>query len=297
MRDWMIKMDFPKVSIIIPIHNGIELTRRCLDSLQLVNYPNYEIVVVDDGSTDNSFRIISLNYPYVKLLRGDGNLWWSGANNLAIKFVLENGTDFILLINNDNLVEPNFISELIKSHNTHGSNSIICSKVYVLNRDKIIFFAGGSIDWSRKGLSIDGYFKVDDGAFDLEKPTQWAGGMGILIPSSVFIDGIFFDDKKFPQYYGDADFFIRACKHKYQLFYCPTSIIWNDISQTGISVCHDLRKAFQSLISKKSKYNLARDLAFYSKHAPVFYTFKYISIKYLRFFIKSLIYQVKWRSK
>src|SRR6266567_5032327 len=99
-------LGLPKISIITPIHNGVEYTIEYLESLSKVEYSNYEIIIIDDGSTDGSSEIIARDFPQVRLLKGDGNLWWSGGTNMGIRDALARGTDLILTMNNDVKIAP-----------------------------------------------------------------------------------------------------------------------------------------------------------------------------------------------
>src|SRR6516164_5363299 len=95
---------YPKVALVVPVHNKIALTIRFLESLRAVSYPKYSVIVVDDGSQDGTSRIVELRFPEVIVLKGHGNLWWSGATNLGVRYALKHGYDYVLTINNDSRV-------------------------------------------------------------------------------------------------------------------------------------------------------------------------------------------------
>ena len=105
-----------KMYVVIPVHNRKALTRGCLQSLQQQSDENFEIVVIDDGSTDGTSEMIRQQFPNVVLLQGDGNLWWVGAINEGIRHVLDicSPDDCILLLNDDLVVPQNYISQLKK---------------------------------------------------------------------------------------------------------------------------------------------------------------------------------------
>jgi len=73
---------YPRVAVVVPVYNKIELTIRFLESFQQITYPNYSMIIVDDGSRDGTAEILRARFPEVIVLKGDGNLWWSGATNL-----------------------------------------------------------------------------------------------------------------------------------------------------------------------------------------------------------------------
>src|SRR5512141_114352 len=99
--------EWPRVAIIVLNWNGWRDTIECLESLQRLTYPNYQVVVVDNGSTDNSVEHIRKAYPRVRLLETGKNLGWSGGNNIGIKYALGQETEYIHLLNNDTKAEPN----------------------------------------------------------------------------------------------------------------------------------------------------------------------------------------------
>ncbi|CAA6693604.1 MULTISPECIES: glycosyltransferase family 2 protein [unclassified Lentimonas] len=105
-----------KIAVIIAVHDRLELTRRCLDCLshsQTVH--DLEIIVIDDGSTDDTEAWISGNRPEVTILKGDGNLWFGGATQMGIDYVLnsKNPADYILTLNNDTFPNPGAIDTMV----------------------------------------------------------------------------------------------------------------------------------------------------------------------------------------
>lgn len=98
------------IFIVIPVYNRKALTRGCLYSLQQQTDNEFRIIVVDDGSTDGTDKMIQNEFPNITLLKGDGNLWWTGAVNKAVQHVLSECQleDYILLLNDDLVVPPDY---------------------------------------------------------------------------------------------------------------------------------------------------------------------------------------------
>lgn len=110
----MTKEGFPKVYIIILNWNGSEDTIKCVDSFSQLQYPNYELVVLDNGSTDNSVRRIKKKFPKIKVIETNKNLGYSGGNNAGIKHALNNKAGYILIVNNDTeVVNSTFLQEMV----------------------------------------------------------------------------------------------------------------------------------------------------------------------------------------
>ncbi|MEK4012837.1 glycosyltransferase family 2 protein [Peribacillus sp. FSL M8-0224] len=251
-----------KISVVIPIYNGINETLKCLQSLNRVNYKNLDIIIIDDGSTDDSKEIISKKFPHVTILNGDGNLWWSGGVNKGIKYALENDSQFVVLLNNDNIVNENFLDELLKV-NKNNDNSIVASLVYSSNTGKIIH-AGGYFD-IKQGLKLyNDDMKLKS---NLNPEIEWCGGMGVLIPRSVFLKIGLFDNINFPQYYGDADFMYRARKENIKILLSSKSIVWNNEDTTGLSPdANSFKELINVLTSVKSNNNFRKNWKFYFRH-------------------------------
>lgn len=261
---------WPKVSVIIPIHNGVKYTLECLDSLRRIDYSNFEVIVVDDGSTDGSFQSISSNYPDVKVLVGDGHLWWTGAVNMGIRDALQRDPEYILLLNNDNVVERSSFNELVKCA-LENPRSIVGSKVCFLNNPAKIRHAGGAIDWSTGRLVDLHHGDLDVGQFRGIEQVDWLGGMGVLVPSQAFAEVGFFDDENFPQYMGDIDYWLRASKAGYRILVNPMSVVWDNPEHSRTRALGrrlSPRYIFKSLFSIGSHVNIRVQYKFFRKHCP-----------------------------
>jgi GT2 family glycosyltransferase len=104
----------PKVSIIILTWNSYDVTRDCLLSLRKIDYPAFEVVLVDNGSVDGSGQKLAQNFPEVRVILNDKNLGFTGGANVGMRDVLARGTNYLLLLNNDTIVAPNFVTELVR---------------------------------------------------------------------------------------------------------------------------------------------------------------------------------------
>lgn len=222
----------PKIIIVTPIYNGIEHTTVYLDSLSQVTYSNFEIVVVDDGSTDGSGETIGRDYPYVHLLKGDGNLWWSGGTNLGIRAAIDRGADYILTMNNDVEVAPDFLDKLVECAR-ENPGAIIGGKIYFMNDPDRIWSAGGRVNWlSGKTLVQVGHGQLDRDEFCHRKSMDFLTGMNVLIPVSVFKKIGFYDEAEFPQYHADSEFTLRARKAGIPILFEPAAKVWNRVEST-----------------------------------------------------------------
>jgi len=119
-----------KVSIIILNWNGLKDTIECLDSLKKIVYPNYEVIVVDNASTGDDAGVLEKKYAgYIQIIRSKENLGFCGGNNIGMAKAIEDGSDYVLLLNNDTVVEQDFLDKLVEVGEMNGKNVIIGSVI------------------------------------------------------------------------------------------------------------------------------------------------------------------------
>ncbi|MCD4781121.1 MAG: glycosyltransferase family 2 protein [Candidatus Omnitrophica bacterium] len=260
------------ISIICPVHNGLSCIKKYMKYLiASINFSGHKddikIIFVDDGSTDGTADWFKDNYPNIVVLKGDGNLWWSGAVNVGVKYALNNySCDYILLWNHDTKPAVNYFKELYIIIKSLKNNIIVLSKIYYLDRPNVIFNMGCLFD-KRKGMKkLTGFNQVDSEKYHNIVDADWSGGMGTLIPSSVFRKIGFFDNKNFPQYHGDSDFTLRAGESGFKLLAFPMLKIWNDESNTGKLHNGSFVQLIKTLFDIKSPQNVIIEFKFYKRH-------------------------------
>jgi len=130
------------------------------------NYENYMVIVVDNASTDNSVKNLEEEFKdRITIIKNNENLGFSGANNIGIEYALQNGCEFVILLNNDTVIDKDLIHNMV-STSLSNDNAIISPKIYYYNEPNKIWSAGGGINW-KKGLSYHyGFNKIDKGQFD-----------------------------------------------------------------------------------------------------------------------------------
>ena len=263
-------MDYPKIAIVIPVFNRINHTVQCLESLKNVRYPNLEIIIIDDGSTDRTSEVIKKYFPYVVLVEGDGNLWWAKATNLGIKKAVSNKAQYILFLNNDDEVDNNIVLNLLQCAKDNP-DSIIGCKVRHFEQPNKIIFAGGFCDWENRGLFRHGDGEIDLGQHDMRKEIEWIPGAGTFVNVDVFEKIGLIDDGSFPQYRGDIDFTLRAHKAGYRVIFEPTAVLYKKMEPNTSSCAKRpeiFRKLIMPLFSRRSPMNLKTESIFVWKHCP-----------------------------
>ncbi len=230
-----------KIFVVILNFNGWEDTIACLGSLEKVkNTQDFkvEVLVIDNASKNESVEEIRKAFPSINMIENPINTGFSGGCNEGMRYALDNGADYVLLLNNDTTVDQNFVSELYKSIQPEEIGGVV-PKIYFekgneYHKDKykkeelgkIIWYAGGIMDWKNLIGHNKGVDEVDRGQYDKTCATELATGCCFMIKASVLKKVGVFDDNYF-LYYEDADLCERIKKAGKKIFYTPTAIIWH----------------------------------------------------------------------
>jgi GT2 family glycosyltransferase len=217
-----------KVSIIILNWNGLSDTIECLESLKKLTYPNYEIIVVDNGSRGNDADILDDRYKdVIKLIRSDRNCGFAGGNNLAIKWVLKNSyCDYFLLLNNDTVVHQEFLTELIKVAAGDAQIGIAGPKTYIHDFPDTIQLAWFEVDMRIGKAYHIGSLSIDKSQYDDVKQVNYLQGSCLLIKQKVIQEVGLLDDSFFC-YWEETDFCLRVSRAGYKIAYVPKAKIWH----------------------------------------------------------------------
>jgi GT2 family glycosyltransferase len=197
------------------VHNRRGFTRDCVLSLRNQGLQDFTTIVVDDGSSDGTSEMIKMEFREVILLRGEGNLWWAGATNLGIRYALDRGAKYILTLNDDTLVYPDFIEKM-----WHWVEKTPCSLLGALaidSRTKQPVYGGEVVNWlTASYVSVLEDHSLED-LSGLREVTHFSG-RGLFIPAVVFREIGLFDSKRFPQTVADYDFTHRARKAGFRVY-------------------------------------------------------------------------------
>jgi len=214
----------PKVFIILLNWNNWHETRECLESLEKIDYSNFEIVLVDNGSNSSDIENIKeANMQHT--LYNPNNLGFAGGNNVGIKYALERGADYVLLLNNDAIAAPDFLTELVNAGESDKSFGILGSRIYKYGTDDVVF-DGGEIN---KLMTKAEHIKQ---GLTLLLPVDYITGAAFLIKREV-IEKIGLMREEYFLYYEDVDWCIRAKRAGYKCVLAPTSKVWHKVSATN----------------------------------------------------------------
>ena len=227
MKNW------PKVSIIILNWNTYEETIECLKSLQKITYPNYEIIVVDNGSTNNSLRVLKeWKESKITLISTGKNLGASGGRNVGINYTMGNKTDYILTLDNDTVVSPDFLEPLVKIGESDKRIGITGSKIYYYDKPTKIYAAGGKVNWWKGGGYNSGMNRSNKKKYNKIRERNFLTGCSLLIKRKVIEELGKLDEDYFFWGGEDLDYCVRAKRKGYQLVYVPKSIVWHKVDMS-----------------------------------------------------------------
>jgi GT2 family glycosyltransferase/glycosyltransferase involved in cell wall biosynthesis len=220
----------PLVCIVVVNWNAAEDTLSCLESLRRVDYPSFEVVVVDNGSTDDSATVIRRQHPEVTVLEAGRNLGFTGGSNLALRWALERGADYALLLNNDTDVSAGFLTLIVGAAESDPRIAIASPLILYHDRPDTIWSAGGRIDWRHGSAAMIGLNEPDAGQFGgAPRDVDFVTGCALLVKAEV-MRRVGLLDERFFMYYEDTEWCVRAQRAGYCTVVVPQARIWHKIS-------------------------------------------------------------------
>ena len=226
----LIRMSTQKVFIILLNWNNWNETRECLASLRKVTYDNFEVIVVDNGSEEEErekIRSVHTTYSIQHTIYSDTNLGFAGGNNVGIRYALERGADYIMLLNNDAIAAPDFLTELVEAAESDPSYGILGSKIYK-HGTKGVAFAGGRVN----AFLTKGSHTTYNIQYTTYYPVDYITGAAMLVKREV-IEKVGLMREEYFLYYEDVDWCLRARNAGYRCILVPASKAWHKVSATN----------------------------------------------------------------
>lgn len=208
-------MNSPSVSIVVLNWNGLADTIECLKSIMEITYPNYDVIVVDNGSGNNEVNHLKSNFIHTQIIANSVNLGFSGGNNVGIRKSLADKKDYVLILNNDTIVAPNFLTELMTV--AEGD-----SKIGVVG--PMLFYHDDHSKIQIPKL----YSKVKGTPADVDT----LSGAVFLVKRKVWEEVGLLDEVFYPAYSEDYDFLERVKRHGYRVVCVPTSKVYHKMGAT-----------------------------------------------------------------
>jgi GT2 family glycosyltransferase len=245
-----------QLAIVLVNWNSFELTKDTLESLQQTTYTNYDCIIVDNGSVDGSRDLIEKTFPDCIVLKSATNKGFTGGNNIGMEFALQNGYEFIMMLNNDVAVEPNFLEPLIARLNQDPTIGAVQPLIYFHHDRNKIWNAGSTFNTLLGIYSTPDYNKKDPGHRfkNKSKKIDWITGCAFMIRASV-LKNVGLLKEAFFMYYEDVDFSFRIKTAGYKLDYEPNSVIYH---LAGMSLKTSKREK-EGFVSPKVHYLNSRN--------------------------------------
>jgi len=252
-------MSIPKIYVVILNWNGADDTLNCLRSLDEIKNSNFEItaIVTDNASSDASIDKIEKyksERNHVIIIRNKKNLGFAAGNNVGIGYALNSDADYIFILNNDTLVDKDVIFRFLIAARQYKEVGIFSPKIYFAqgyefhkkykaqDLGRVIWSAGGKIDWNNIYAANFGVDEVDTGQFDNDKKTDFATGAAMFVRAEVFREFGMFNEKYF-LYFEDVEFCERYKRKGGNIMYIKDAFLWHKVAQSS-AIGSDLNDYF-----------------------------------------------------
>ena len=216
------------VNLFVLNWNGRDLTLDCLSSLEKVIYPNVKIHIIDNGSSDNSVVSIRNKFPDYEIIELAENHGFAKGNNTGFQSVKQKA-DYTIFLNNDTIVDPNFIDPLVNELEAISNVKQTAPKIFYEDKKEYIWFAGGIISLWTGVIRHSGIRKKDSSKFSQKRKIDYATGCCVCM-RTVDFESIGMFDESFLLYGEDVDLSLRFSNQGGEILFVPESKIWHKVS-------------------------------------------------------------------
>ena len=228
----VVEKKYPRVAAQVLSWNQVDEVVTCLDSFSCIDYPNYEVILVDNGSEDNTVEAVRLKFPWVTIIETGENLGFCKGNNIGIQYCLEKGFDYVLLLNSDIKVLPNLISELVRVMQNDPKIGIAGAKNLLLEDPAYMWGQYGEVTWGPLLVRTVGRFKPNLNLNESPKDVDWVICNACMVSREALqkVGGF---DEDFWQCNEDVDWSYRAREAGFRIVYVDTTAIHHKGSSSG----------------------------------------------------------------
>jgi GT2 family glycosyltransferase len=226
------KGKLPRVGVVILNHNGKSLAEQCIRSVLNSSYPNKEIILVDNASTDGSLDYLHRIFPQVLILKNSENLGVAGGRNSGFREAVRRGNDYIVSLDNDTRIDRRLIEALVEVTESDPRIGVVGPKMYSDDGSGTLQCAGGTITYTQNVCAERGLGKTDRGQYDRIEDMDYFPGCGFMARREVFERLNFLDETFYGYGHEDTDFCVRATQSGYRVVYVPKAVMWHRGSAT-----------------------------------------------------------------
>lgn len=246
-----------RITIIILNWNGHEMTAACIRSLLAMDAQNLDILLVDNGSSDGSAEILTREFPQITVLVQETNLGFAAGCNVGIRHAMADSAEYILLLNNDTIVDEDFIREMLIVVESDPRIAAVCPKIYFADKPHLLWYAGADFSLWSGTPKHRGWKQVDQGQFDDYREITQATGCAMLVRSST-LSAVGLLDEQFWAYAEDLDWSVRFLKGGYLLAFAPNAHLWHYDGATSVKSMGAGSQAVRQFFSTRNMVLVAR---------------------------------------
>lgn len=220
-----------RVAAIVVNYNGKEVTLQAVESLRQMTYPAFDLVVLDNASTDGSPEALAAAYPDLKQLKVEVNRGSSSGYAAGFRWAFENGYDYALLLNNDIEVEPDMLDRLVEVAERDPGIGVTGPKCYFHGDRQRLWSAGGKLRFRESITHERGYGEIDRGQYDRDAEVDYVNGCAILIKREA-AEAAGSWDPLFFICVDDADFCTRVKRKGFRCVYAHRAVLYHMVAYT-----------------------------------------------------------------
>ncbi len=246
-----------RTAIIVLNWNSHQMTADCIRSLVAMDASDSEIVVVDNGSSDGSEQHLRREFPQITLFRQHRNLGFAGGCNVGIRYALARGVEYVLLLNNDTYVAPDFLHEMLSRIEESDQIAAVCPKIYFADHPNVLWYAGGDFSLWTGSPKHRGWRQVDHGQCDNNQAITQATGCAMLV-RSVALRDVGLLDEQFWAYVEDLDWTLRFAEQGYRVVFAPKAHVWHRDGGTSVKLMGSGSQSIRQFFSTRNMVFVAR---------------------------------------
>jgi GT2 family glycosyltransferase len=218
----------PKVCVIVLNWNQPEVTAACLDSVQSLQYPSFEIILVDNGSTDNSVQLIEKTFTGILVMKNQKNLGFAEGSNVGMRRAMQRGADYVFLLNNDTVVSSDALAILVGAAERDQQIGIAGPTIYYYGCGNEVWRIGGTIDRFGRARDLASVATHNDAPAH-SRELDFVTGCAMLVKRTV-VEHVGMIDPRFFAYYEELDWCMRAKRAGFSVLYVPGAKVWHKIA-------------------------------------------------------------------
>ncbi|MCK6604255.1 MAG: glycosyltransferase family 2 protein [Ignavibacteriaceae bacterium] len=246
----------PRVSIILLNYNRAEDTAECIESLRKISYDNYEMLVIDNCSADNSYSLLKERYPEYRHYRTAENSGYTGGINYGFDIAVKDNPDYILVINNDTVAEPEFLTEMVNAMEKN-KNAAAAGGLIIAEHDRNTIWFGGGKMIKYRGLAIH----IDKGLArtvkSINETTEVDFITGCLtLYRTEHLKKCGYENEDYFMYLDDIELSARISRKGYKLLYVPSAVIYH-------KVLGEMESPFKLYYSTRNRLKLIKDTDYF----------------------------------